>query len=241
MAGNGNRIREISMGRMETTKVDGDDMGLYVATPEGHGPFPAVAIMYHRGGIDAFTRDRADRLAREGYIAIAPDLFHRYPDVENPLERLDDLELEADITAAVTHVSAKPAFDGKLAIMGHCMGGRVAFLGASINPAFSAAVIYYGGNMFKVWGKGKTPPFQLLSGIRGPVIGFFGNDDKNPSPDDVTKIDAELTRLGKAHEFHRYDGAGHAFQNFVRPEQYREAAEKDSWARTIAFLKAALA
>lgn len=229
------------MGRMETTKVDGDDMGLYVATPEGHGPFPAVAIMYHRGGIDAFTRDRADRLAREGYIAIAPDLFHRYPDVENPLERLDDLELEADITAAVTHVSAKPAFDGKLAIMGHCMGGRVAFLGASINPAFSAAVIYYGGNMFKVWGKGKTPPFQLLSGIRGPVIGFFGNDDKNPSPDDVTKIDAELTRLGKAHEFHRYDGAGHAFQNFVRPEQYREAAEKDSWARTIAFLKAALA
>jgi carboxymethylenebutenolidase len=95
--------------------------------------------------------------------------------------------------------------------------------------------------MFKVWGKGKTPPFQLLSGIRGPVIGFFGNDDKNPSPDDVTKIDAELTRLGKAHEFHRYDGAGHAFQNFVRPEQYREAAEKDSWARTLAFLKTALA
>jgi carboxymethylenebutenolidase len=241
VTGGGISIREIGMGKMETTQVDGADMDLYVATPPGKGPFPAVALMYHRGGIDDFTKDRADRLAGQGYISVAPDLFHRYPEAENPLERLDDPELEADINAAVTHVRAKPEFNGKLAIMGHCMGGRIAFLGASVNPAFSAAVIYYGGNMFKVWGKGKTPPFQLLSGIRGPVIGFFGNDDKNPSPDDVTKIDAELTRLGKAHEFHRYDGAGHAFQNFVRPEQYREAAEKDSWARTIAFLKTALA
>ena len=229
------------MAGMETTKVDGADMGLYVALPEGKGPFPAVAVMYHRGAIDDFTKDRADRLARAGYIAVVPDLFHRYPDAENPLERLDDVELEADIKAAVAHAKAKPQCNGKLAILGHCMGGRVAFLGASINPAFSAAVIYYCGNMFKVWGKGKTPPFELLSGIKGPVIGFFGNDDKNPSPDDINRIDAELTRLGKAHTFHRYDGAGHAFQNFVRPEQYREAAEKDSWGKTLDFLKTALA
>jgi carboxymethylenebutenolidase len=228
------------MGKMETTKVDGADMGLYVATPGGSGPFPAVAIMYHRGAIDDFTKDRADRLAAEGYIAVVPDLFHRYPDAENPLERLDDPEIEADIKATVSHIKAKAAFNGKMAILGHCMGGRVAFLGAAREQAFSAAVIYYCGNMFKTWGKGKTAPFELLSGIRGPVIGFFGNDDKNPSPDDVSKIDAELTRLGKPHEFHRYDGAGHAFQNFVRPEQYREAAEKDSWAKTIAFLKSAL-
>ncbi|MFM2128476.1 MAG: hypothetical protein RL477_22 [Pseudomonadota bacterium] len=228
------------MGKMETIKVDGADMGLYVAMPDGKGPFPAVAVMYHRGAIDDFTKDRADRLAREGFIAVVPDLFHRYPDAENPLERLDDPEIEADIEGAVAHVRSKSRFNGKLAIMGHCMGGRVAFLGASINSAFSAAVIYYCGNMFKVWGKGKTPPFELLSGIRGPVIGFFGNEDKNPSPDDVSRIDAELTKLGKAHEFHRYDGAGHAFQNFVRPEQYRETAEKDSWAKTIAFLKKAI-
>lgn len=228
------------MGKMETTKVDGTDMGLYVAMPEGKGPFPAVAVMYHRGAIDDFTKDRADRLAQAGFIAVVPDLFHRYPDAENPLERLDDPEIEADIKGAVAHARSKPQFNGKLAIIGHCMGGRVAFLGASINPAFSAAVIYYCGNMFKVWGKGKTPPFELLSGIRGPVIGFFGNDDKNPSPDDINRIDAELTKLGKTHEFHRYDGAGHAFQNFVRPEQYREAAEKDSWAKTLVFLKNAL-
>lgn len=229
------------MGKMETTKVDGEDMGLYVAMPEGKGPFPAVAIMYHRGAIDDFTKDRADRLAREGYIAVAPDLFHRYPDAENPLERLDDLELEADIRATVAFIQGKPQYNGKVAIMGHCMGGRISFLGASINPAFSAAVVYYCGNMFKTWGEGKTPPFELLSRIKGPVIGFFGNEDKNPSPDDVNRIDAELTRLGKTHEFHRYDGAGHAFQNFVRPEQYREGPEKDSWARTIAFLNKALA
>ena len=115
------------------------------------------------------------------------------------------------------------------------------FLGAAVNPAFSAAVIYYCGNMFKTWGNGKTPPFELLKGIKGPVIGFFGNNDKNPSPDDVNKIDAELARLGIKHAFHRYDGAGHAFQNFVRDDQYREAAEKDSWGRTLDFLKQAMA
>lgn len=226
------------MGAMEKTTVSGKPMDIYVAMPEGKGPFPTVCVMWHRGALDDFTRDRADRLAAAGFIAAVPDLFHRAPaDIENPMTILDDIELEADIAATVEHMKAKAECNGTFAILGHCMGGRIAFLGASVNPAFSAAVIYYSGNMFKVWGKGAKPPFELLSEIKGPVIGFYGNDDKNPSPDDVNKIDTELTRLGITHEFHRYDGAGHAFQNFVRPEQYREAAEKDSWKRTLDFLK----
>ncbi len=229
-------------GVMERTVSGGHQMDVYVAAPKGAGPFPAVLVMFHRGGIDAFTRDRADRLARAGFIAAAPDLFHRVPAeaADDPIPTLDDRQLAEDIAAAAAHVKAKPEADGRLAIIGHCMGGRVAFLGAAVNPAITAAAIYYCGNMFKTWGKGEKPPFELLGGIRGPVIGFFGNDDKNPSPDDVNRIDAELARLGVAHEFHRYDGAGHAFQNFVRPEQYREAAEKDSWAKTLAFLGRAL-
>lgn len=228
------------MGTIEQTTVGGEPMDIYLAIPEGTGPFPAVTIMFHRAGIDAFTQDRADRLAQAGFIAAAPDLFHRYPDAENPLERLDDIELEADIAATVAHLKAKPECSGKFAILGHCMGGRVAFLGASINPAYSAAAIYYSGNMFKVWGKGAKPPFDLLGGIKGRVIGFFGNDDKNPSPDDVNRIDTELTRLDIDHTFHRFDGAGHAFQNFTREDQYREAAEKESWAKTLVFLKDAI-
>lgn len=229
------------MGKMEKMTVDGKAVDLYVAMPEGKGPFPCVCVMWHRNALDDFTRDRADRLARAGFAAAVPDIFHRATaDIENPMTILDDEELLTDISTTVDHMKGKAECNGTFAILGHCMGGRVAFLGASANPAFSAAVIYYSGNMFKVWGSGEKTPFERLPGLNGPVIGFFGNDDKNPSPDDVDRIDAELARLGIAHEFHRYDGAGHAFQNFVRPEQYREAAEKDSWRRTVDFLKTAI-
>ena len=230
------------MGTMEKITSGGVPMNVYVATPEGKGPFPAVLLMFHRAGIDEFTRDRADRLARAGYIAAAPDLFHRMPpDTENPLTLLDDVHITEDIAATVGHIKGKPACNGKLAILGHCMGGRIAFLGAAVNPAFSAAVIYYCGNMFKPWGEGVPTPFERLSGLKGPVIGFFGNDDKNPSPDDVTKIDQALTKIGIQHEFHRYDGAGHAFQNFVRDDVHRPTQANDAWAKTLTFLRRELA
>lgn len=230
------------MASMEKITSGGVPMDVYVAMPEGSGPFPAVVLAFHRGGIDEFTKDRADRLAREGFISVAPDLFHRMPpDTENPLPLLNDKHIIEDLAATVNHLNGKSECNGKMAIGGHCMGGRIAFLGAAVNPAFQAVVIYYCGNMFKTWGEAEKTPFELLSGIKGPVIGFFGNDDKNPAPEDVNKIDAELTRLGIEHDFNRYDGAGHAFQNFLRDDQYREAAEKDSWGKTLAFLKRNLA
>lgn len=226
------------MATTENISSGGVPMEIYLAQPEGSGPFPAVVLAFHRGGLDDFTKDRADSLAKEGFIAAVPDLFHRMPaDTENPLPLLNDKHIVEDLEATVQHVKGKPECNGRLAIGGHCMGGRIAFLGAAVNPAFQAAVVFYSGNMFKVWGEGEKTPFELLSGIKGPVIGFFGNDDKNPSPDDVNKIDEELTRLRIEHEFHRYDGAGHAFQNFLSKDQYREAAEKDSWGKAREFLK----
>ena len=77
-------------------------------------------------------------------------------------------------------------------------------------------------------------PFERASGIPCPMIGFFGMEDTNPSPDDVNKIDAELTRLKKWHEFHRYNNTGHAFQNF-RDVRYRERAARGLWAELLAF------
>ena len=90
--------------------------------------------------------------------------------------------------------------------------------------------------MFKAMGTGDAPPFEKLGNLRGPAIGFFGGDDENPSPDDVAKIDARLTEHGIVHEFHTYDGAGHAFQNFHNPQGYRAAATADSFAKMIAWL-----
>lgn len=227
------------MSQMESVTVDGSPMDVYVGIPSGSGPHPAVIVAHHRGGIDDFTKDRVDKLAAAGFAAAAPDLFHRTPkdaDSDTKMANRKDPEIKADVNATVELLKGKGEVDGgKIAIMGHCMGGRVAFLGASTNPAITASIIYYSGNMFTPLGVEGPSPFDELKGLNGPVIGFFGNEDQNPSPDDVKKLSAELDKLGKPHEFHAYDGAGHAFQNFLAPS-FRPEAEKDSWEKTLAFL-----
>jgi carboxymethylenebutenolidase len=121
----------------------------------------------------------------------------------------------------------------RLGIVGFCMGGRVAYLMAAVQPAFKAAADYYGGNIMVPWGDGPVP-FERTADISCPLIGFFGEADANPSPADMKKLDAELTRHGKAHEFHSYPGADHAFMNHRGP-RYHAQADHDSWPRMLAF------
>jgi len=228
------------MSRIERIDVDGSKMDVYIAEPAGSAPRPAVLLAFHRGGMDDFTRDRVDRLAEAGYVAAAPDFYHRRPDGEDASESVKhrlDVDVLHDIDATVAYLQGLANVDGgRIAIVGHCMGGRIALVGASANPAFTACVVYYGGNMFGGWGEGMPTAFDRLKDIRCPVIGFYGNDDGNPSPEQVDQIDAELSAHGIEHAFHRYDGAGHAFQNFTSETSYREAATADSWARMLEFL-----
>ncbi|HEY4134035.1 MAG TPA: dienelactone hydrolase family protein [Alphaproteobacteria bacterium] len=226
------------------SKTGGDStMSVYLARPKGFaGPRPAVLVLHHKGGVDDFTRDRVTRLAEAGYLAAAPDFFHRTAggDPDGHGKAMLDTQIIADAVAALETVkAATPVREEACATLGHCMGGRMSFLIASAHPVFAAAVVYYGGYMFGSRGEGPTP-FDRLSGLRCPVAGFFGNDDTNPSPDDVERIDAELTRLGVRHTFHRYDGAAHAFQNFLNPVSHREAQARDAWGKTLSFLAAEL-
>jgi carboxymethylenebutenolidase len=185
--------------------------------------------------------DRVEDLARHGYAAVAPDLYHRQPedgaDMMARIGRLRDTEILTDIDAAVSHLRRLPdARVGDLAVLGFCMGGRLTYLAAGARPtAWRAAGVFYGGNIMKPWGPGPAP-FDRTGDIACPVIGFFGRDDTNPSPADVDQIDAELARHGKPHEFHRYDGAGHAFLNFSNAERYRPDQAKDAWAKMLGFL-----
>ncbi len=228
------------MARYDTVEVGGEPMRICIAAPEGGGPHPSVIVMCHIGGLDEFTEDRVDRLAAAGYVAAAPDKFHYHPWVEGREERratLRDTRIIADIEAALAHIDKVEAVDpGKTAIMGHCMGGRTAMLGAGSIARFGALIDYYGGNTMVPWGGDGPTPFERIANIKGSVIGFFGARDENPSPEDVAKIETEFKRHGIACEFHSYEDAGHAFQNFTSPERYNEAAEKDSWSRTIRFL-----
>jgi len=222
-----------------TATVDGSPMPVHLARPKGFaGPRPLVLLFHHKAAVDEFTQDRMTRLAEVGYLAATPEFYHRTPDapLDAKMAALRDDQIVADAAAAVAAAqAAAPVRDTARAALGHCMGGRMALLAASVPPLFAACVAYYPGNMFKTWGEGPTP-FDKLSGLKCPVIGFFGNDDQNPSPDDADKLDATLTELDVRHAFHRYDGAAHAFQNFTDPSRHREAQARDAWGKTLAFL-----
>jgi carboxymethylenebutenolidase len=201
------------------------------------GRSSAVIVAQHAGGVDDFICGMCDRFAEAGLVAVAPDLYHREDpgcadDPMTRMGRLRDDQIVRDMDAAVAHAKALGEVDGeRLGVTGFCMGGRVAYLMAASSSAFSAAIVFWGGNIMSAWGNGPAP-FRLTDRISCPVLGIFGEDDPNPNPADVARIDAEMTQFGKAHEFHSYPGAGHAFMNERRPS-YRPEATADAWRRSV--------
>lgn len=224
--------------RWDSVTVDGSEMRCYVSEPAAEAPSPGLIVTQHAGGVDDFVQAMVDRFAGAGYVALAPDLYHRDPKPgDEPMarmSRLRDARIVADVTAAIAHLKGLPNVRGdRLGITGFCMGGRVAYLVAAHSPHLGAAVVFYGGNIMVPWGEG-PPPFDLSGRIQCPVLGLFGEDDTNPSPADVAKLDGELTRLGRAHEFHSYGGAGHGFMHEARPS-YRAEAARDAWSKCVAW------
>ena len=227
--------------RWDTIAVGGGAMRCYLTEPAGAGQHPAVVVIQHAGGVDGFIRTMTDRIAKAGFAAIAPDLYHRDDpnSGDDPLTRmgrLRDANIVQDVSAAIDHAKSQADVRAdRIGITGFCMGGRVAYLMAAQRPDLKAAVVFYGGNAMVPWGDGPAP-FDISDRISCPVLGLFGEDDGNPNPADVAKIDAELTRLGKAHEFHSYAAAGHGFMAEGRPS-YRPEAAADAWARCVAWFE----
>ena len=230
------------MAHWEETTVDGGPMRIFAGMPQGKGPHPAFLLCQHAPGLDAFTEKVIDRLAENGYASFAYDAYHRTgADHPERRDKVTDAGLLADMRATLAHMAKTAGVDmTRVGIAGHCMGGRTSYLGAASIDAFKVCGVFWGGNILKPRG-GDVSPFELTKDIKCPVIGFFGNDDQNPSPADVDAIDAELTKHKVAHEFHRYDGAGHAFQNFTNAERYRERQAEDAWVKELAFFKRCMA
>ena len=224
--------------RWDEVPSDNSTMRCYVAVP-ATTPAPVVIVIQHAGGVDQFVQSMTDRFSAAGFVGVAPDLYHREDpaSADDPMTRmgrLRDRNIIIDVKAAVAHARAlSEARAGRIGITGFCMGGRVAYLMTTQLAEFKAAVVFYGGNIMQPWGEGPSP-FDETAKIGAPILGLFGEDDANPNPADVAKIDAELTRLNKPHEFHSYPGAGHAFMNEGRPS-FREGASRDAWQKAVAW------
>ena len=225
----------------EQTKVDDNLMKIYLSLPEGSGPFPAVVVIQPQGGVDEFVQEMTRRISAAGFVGVAPDLYHRddpncRDDGPTRRARLRDVSVIRDVNASVEFLKGHKSINREaLGIVGFCMGGRVVYLMVAANPTFKAGVAYYGGNIMAPWGDGHSP-FDRTAEIHCPIMGHFGEDDKNPSPEDMRKLDAALTKYGKVHEFRSYSKTGHGFMN-NRSESYRAHADEASWPRTLDFFK----
>ena len=226
----------------EKIKVGESPMNLYISRPDGNGSFPAVVLIQHQNGVDKFMEEMTERIGAAGYFGVTPDLYHRDgPDCKDdgPTRRgrLRDSTIVSDVNATLDFLKGQRLVDaGRVGIVGFCLGGRVAYLMAAANPSFKAAASYYGGSIFRAWGDGPTP-FERTTEIRCPIQGHFGEVDKNPSLDDMRKLEVELTKHGKAHEFYTYAGADHAFMDRHHAARYHAQADQVSWPRTLDFFR----
>jgi carboxymethylenebutenolidase len=225
---------------------NGDAVHAYVARPTGGEPTPGIVAVHHMPGWDEFYREFSDRLARHGYTVICPDLYCRYghgtPDDVAAKVRaaggVHDESVVADCAAAQVWLNELPTSNGKVGIIGTCSGGRHALLTASVEPGFDAVADLWGGGV--IMGKDElsearpVAPIDYTPGLTAPLLGLFGNDDRYPKPDLVNQHEAELERLGKTFEFHRYDGASHGFFYYHTP-MYRPEQAMDGWEKVFSF------
>ncbi|HZP28416.1 MAG TPA: dienelactone hydrolase family protein [Acidimicrobiia bacterium] len=220
----------------------GDLIPAYLARPLGDGPYPGVVVIHHMPGYDAATKEIVRTFAVNGYTALCPNLHHREAPGAAPADAsravreaggVPDDRCIGDVRAAAGHLRDLPSSNGKVGVIGYCSGGRQAYLVACSLP-FDAAVDCYGGGVVaspdQLTERTPVAPIDLTADLSCPLLGLFGAQDKRPSPADVAKIEAELTRHGKTFDLHTYPDAGHAFFSVDRPN-YRVEAALDGWRR----------
>ena len=223
-------------GRMIEFKSNGGTAQGYLSTPES-GRGPGVVVLQEWWGLVPHIKDVADRFAAEGFVALAPDLYHgdvaKSPDEAGKMMMaLNIAQTERDLRGAVQYLLNDAAVEGdSVGIVGFCMGGALSLYGASKNPQVGACVVFYGIHP-KV-----EPDFEAL---RAPVLGIFAEKDKSVTPDSVRALEDTMREHGKSIETHTYPGTDHAFFNDTRPEVYDADASADAWRRTIEFLRANL-
>ena len=205
----------------------------YLATPDGPGKKPAIVVIHEWWGLNDWTKGKADGFAKQGYVALAVDLYRGKVatdgDTAHQLMRgMPNDRALRDMKAAVAYLRSRPDVDGsKVASIGWCMGGGLSLDLAVNEPTLSGAVIYYGHLM--------TDP-ATIAALKVPLLGNFGGQDQGIPVKDVEAFAAEAKKAGKSVDFKIYPDAGHGFASSKDPKVYRAADAKDADARADAFL-----
>ena len=221
-------------------KTSEGEMKCHQAQPRGQGRFPGVIVIMEAFGLNDHIKDVAERIGREGYVTIAPDLYYREP--QNVvgydqlgaaialMQKLVDDKVVADLRAVINHLTAQNFVNAeRIGITGFCMGGRIAFLAACKFPdEIKAAVPFYGGSIAD---DSPAAPLNVAGALRAPVLCFFGEQDPYIPLAAVRKIDDTLRLLGKLYAVKVYPGAEHGFFCDERASYHPDAAQ-DAWERT---------
>lgn len=222
-------------GQMVSFPSNGSSAEGYLSLPAS-GKGPGLIVIQEWWGLVPHIKQVADRFAAEGYVALAPDLYHgkstTEPDEAGKMMMAMKMDQAAqDMAGAYDYLKAHSACTGKVGSVGFCMGGGLSLYIATLKP-IDACVIYYG----------VLPGVQPdLSKLRGPVLGHYADHDEWASPAAAQALEGQIKAAGAQTEFYIYPDTQHAFFNDARPEIYNAVAAQTSWQRTLAFYKKHLA
>ncbi len=230
--------------------VAGFQMPAYRAAPAGRSGLPVVLVLSEVFGVHEYIADVANRFARAGYFAIAPELFARHGDpmaygelaklLAEVVSKASDAQVMADLDACLLWAKSQGADAERAAVTGFCWGGRQAWLYAAHNPKLRAAVAWYGRLVGDAPALTPRQPLDVAARLHAPVLGLYGGQDSGIPLDGVTAMKAALAQgsaASRKSEFVIYPDAPHAFHADYRPT-YRQAAAQDGWQRCLAWLKA---
>ena len=219
----------------------------FLAEPGG-GPQPGVVVIPDVWGLSDHTRDIAQRLAREGFAALALDVYRKTgrPSLADPaqamawIRELSDPVVLDTVQEGIDALARQPAVAGrKVGLIGFCMGGQYAWLAACTCRGLAAAAPFYGMLRYEPGldpNKKPREPLAALAALACPALGLYGREDALIPNADVDELEARLAQQGQPFEIVRYAGAGHAFLNDTRPALYRPEPAADAWRRLLTFL-----
>ena len=223
-----------------------DRIEAYLARPLGEGPYPAVVLIHHLPGWDEGSKEMVRKFTYHNYISICPNLHHRegfgtgMEAMQKLLEAggVPDERCIGDVKGAIKYLETMPSYSGKVGTIGFCSGGRQVYLTACNIDNIDAAVCCYGGRIVaekeSLTPQQPVAPIDMTENMGCPLLGLFGLEDQNPSPDHVKRMEAELKRFNKTYEFHSYENAGHGFFQTEWP-MYRQHAAIDGWQKIFAW------